>query len=1015
MFPDFVRVTTPGLTKLVMSAMWTLTITPDFAPSCASQPANSPPPPPTPTPTPPPPPHHPLFNLLHLNLPHPYPPSGLNECVFSSFNFHNNPSLNYNDFSAAITILNSGTISQKTKILFYVYDVERTGTVKKTKLRQFIQAIHGEKIAQSKTTGIALRELFSRTGNPSCCTFGEFFEWVKYGERHVLGGWFEDLVEGMMRKPSRKFSELEHRYNPERDIDLLIHSYKLTPTQIREIRRKHELLKRPSPTPPNKETQLGGKFTSEIFSKCSEKYFVGNLAKLVFEAGAKSVKGFWTIRDFLEFGCVAVRGKEEELFGFGFRCFDGDGDGCLDEEECQRMGEVLLEQLRFKEGKPHTNTITEEERETLGLQPGSTLETLHQQILDEVKTSSVPGSLGHPIPPSSSDSNPPHASPSNSSPKSNAPTGITLPGFIFWINLYPSRSSFLSDLSLISGGIMGEIEGGNMYNLISARWYQNWSEFETPNNSNNGGAANSNSNNSQMGRSLKRSSFSITNSPSKQFHPLNQRKPQIPPINNRELFLPNSNVQLKPGLLMDSDYKLLPPTAYNALESWYGYEGAPPISRLSTVNSFCEYNVELYPLVTHVSLCVKDEKLKLYRNEVLVSRKEKVQDFIKNMCEDLKEDPERSRLWVLKENTQHPVESHGSPQSIPHKRLEEMKNDSDVQHSNPMNGRSSPSSPSAISTDAVLALDMTFEQTVVSTNASLLLEIMNQDGTWPRARSSSPIPLQSDETKTIDETKEMEVDSSQDNIVFDGRKNKRGAKKKANGGAPPLPQLISSPSSVSMTTNGQVSIGEVGLGNLGNTCYMNATIQALSHTPVLRQYFTSKKYLNDVNGDNPLGHGGRLAHAFGNLIGDLWTTKTGGSINPKIFKDTVARVNDQFAGNEQHDAQELLTFLLNGLSEDLNRIVDKPYLENPDSDGRPDHVLADIWWRNNLQRELSIIVALFTGQFKATTTCHKCGYCSARYEPFITLQLQLPEDTMVTVPCSFVKKNGEPPIKCSVR
>lgn len=73
----------------------------------------------------------------------------------------------------------------------------------------------------------------------------------------------------------------------------------------------------------------------------------------MFEAGAKSVKGFWTIRDFLEFGCVAVRGKEEELFGFGFRCFDGDGDGCLDEEECQRMGEVRLDVHHF----PHFFTV----------------------------------------------------------------------------------------------------------------------------------------------------------------------------------------------------------------------------------------------------------------------------------------------------------------------------------------------------------------------------------------------------------------------------------------------------------------------------------------------------------------------------------------------------------------------------------------------------------------------------------------------------------------------------------
>lgn len=37
------------------------------------------------------------------------------------------------------------------------------------------------------------------------------------------------------------------------------------------------------------------------------------------------------------------------------------------------------------------------------------------------------------------------------------------------------------------------------------------------------------------------------------------------------------------------------------------------------------------------------------------------------------------------------------------------------------------------------------------------------------------------------------------------------------------------------------------------------------------------------------------------------------------------------SGFEQHDSQEFLMFLLDGLSEDLNRILDKPYIEKPDS------------------------------------------------------------------------------------
>lgn len=46
-------------------------------------------------------------------------------------------------------------------------------------------------------------------------------------------------------------------------------------------------------------------------------------------------------------------------------------------------------------------------------------------------------------------------------------------------------------------------------------------------------------------------------------------------------------------------------------------------------------------------------------------------------------------------------------------------------------------------------------------------------------------------------------------------------------------------------------------------------------------------------------------------------------------------------GNQQHDAQELLAFLQDGLHEDLNRIVQKPAVQNKDSDDRPGALIRD--------------------------------------------------------------------------
>ncbi|KAK1935016.1 Ubiquitin carboxyl-terminal hydrolase 6 [Phytophthora citrophthora] len=208
--------------------------------------------------------------------------------------------------------------------------------------------------------------------------------------------------------------------------------------------------------------------------------------------------------------------------------------------------------------------------------------------------------------------------------------------------------------------------------------------------------------------------------------------------------------------------------------------------------------------------------------------------------------------------------------------------------------------------------------------------------------------------------------------------------------------------------------GSVGLANLGNTCYMNSALQCLTNTKLLAEYFLSGMYLEDINRTSTLGLQGKLAEVYGKLAEDMWCVKQK-SISPRNFKKSIGKFNEVFRGNDQQDAQELLAFLLSGLSEDLNRIQDKPYIEQPDSDGRYDADLADEWWRNHLRREVSIIVALFTGQYKSLLTCSVCGFKSARFEPFTFLQVPLPEPKHNTVTVQLMLANGVTPMKVSVR
>lgn len=105
----------------------------------------------------------------------------------------------------------------------------------------------------------------------------------------------------------------------------------------------------------------------------------------------------------------------------------------------------------------------------------------------------------------------------------------------------------------------------------------------------------------------------------------------------------------------------------------------------------------------------------------------------------------------------------------------------------------------------------------------------------------------------------------------------------------------------------------------------------------------------------------------------------------------------------QHDSQELLVFLLNGLHEDLNLVKQKPDINmTVKTEGKDDKVreppavpflsacmimgvidfmvgkclcfqdIAEESWHKYLQRNQSVIVRVFQGQLKSTITCPAC-------------------------------------------
>ncbi|KEP52774.1 ubiquitin carboxyl-terminal hydrolase [Rhizoctonia solani 123E] len=196
-------------------------------------------------------------------------------------------------------------------------------------------------------------------------------------------------------------------------------------------------------------------------------------------------------------------------------------------------------------------------------------------------------------------------------------------------------------------------------------------------------------------------------------------------------------------------------------------------------------------------------------------------------------------------------------------------------------------------------------------------------------------------------------------------------------------------------------LGMSGLRNMGNTGYMNSVLQCLSGTVPLTRFFTDRRWHHEVNMMNPLGTRGELANAFYALLRDMWQGDLP-YLTPVPFRKSICAHARQFAGSEQHDAQEFLLFLLDGLHEDLNRIIVKPQFEEltPEREAElermPKQLAGAHEWARYKRRNDSIVVDYFQGQFCNQMQCLTCGQTSTTYNAFLNLSVPIPAAKGVT-------------------
>ncbi|KAL0861562.1 hypothetical protein ABMA27_009068 [Loxostege sticticalis] len=116
----------------------------------------------------------------------------------------------------------------------------------------------------------------------------------------------------------------------------------------------------------------------------------------------------------------------------------------------------------------------------------------------------------------------------------------------------------------------------------------------------------------------------------------------------------------------------------------------------------------------------------------------------------------------------------------------------------------------------------------------------------------------------------------------------------------------------------ELSAGLVGLQNMGNTCYMNAALQALSNTAPLTSYFLEcAAAVAVLAADKKPG----ISRAYQKLIKEMWSRKTRGYVVPNGILYGIRNVHPMFRGYHQHDTQEFLRCFMDQLHEELKEPV----------------------------------------------------------------------------------------------
>ncbi|TKR80891.1 hypothetical protein L596_014876 [Steinernema carpocapsae] len=237
--------------------------------------------------------------------------------------------------------------------------------------------------------------------------------------------------------------------------------------------------------------------------------------------------------------------------------------------------------------------------------------------------------------------------------------------------------------------------------------------------------------------------------------------------------------------------------------------------------------------------------------------------------------------------------------------------------------------------------------------------------------------------------------------------------------------------------------GLTGLCNLGNTCYMNAALQALSNCPPFCNFFRSSfenLYVNETNRTRL-----PVAISLSELIRAMWSDEHKHFVGPNVLLTKIRTQCPQFRGYNQQDSQEFIRCFLDLLHNELKRPIyykcEQDSVESRSSseaseDSNMEEVFetADSGCSSDMDETsqsdnksaaeggsepqgmpkvlsfTSLVEDVFNGELESSVKCLSCQTVSRTTEKFQDLSLSIPSiEDLERLQESSTKENSEVP------